>query len=153
MPPTASSVTSRKEQKAKAERVRKILSGGVATLRREDSDDELGYEDLPWEWVFTEAEDGSDEEEGEEGQEDTSRKGKRGRPSRKVSKSYKRRIIGARMGSFECKIGDCILLKADSNEAWAGIICDFLEEDEEKGVTVMCKMGLSFVRRQDLICC
>lgn len=38
------------------------------------------------------------------------------------------------MGSFQCKIGDTVLLKAEGNEAWVGIICNFREdeEDEEK---------------------
>lgn len=36
------------------------------------------------------------------------------------------------MGSFECRIGDSVLLKAEgSNEAWVGIICEFLEDDGE----------------------
>lgn len=137
MPHDTTSASSRKEQRSKAERARKILTTGGGTLRRDDSDDELGYEDLPWEWVFSGADGESDEDDG--AKEHTNTKGKRGRTSRKVSKSNERKIIGAKMGSFECKIGDCILLRADSNEAWAGIICDFLEEEEEKGVTVMCE--------------
>ena len=42
-------------------------------------------------------------------------------------------IEGARLGSrFQCKLGDCVSLKADgSKEAWIAIICDFLEEDTE----------------------
>jgi origin recognition complex subunit 1 len=125
--------TPRKQPKARAERARKALAG--ATLRREDSDDELGYEDLPWEWVYS----GGDvsEEEDDNDVEDSSFARKRGRPPRKIQKPPGRNIVGAKNGSFECKIGDCVLLKADSNEAWAGIICDFLEEDDEKGVTIM----------------
>ena len=35
------------------------------------------------------------------------------------------------MGDFRCKIGDCVLLKAEgTNEAWVGLICAF-EDDEE----------------------
>ena len=38
------------------------------------------------------------------------------------------------MGSFECRLGDCVLLKADGpNEAWVGIIYDFLDEDGDEG--------------------
>ena len=97
-------------QSAKVERARQLLRiGGVA---REDSDDELGLEDHPWEWVY--ADDGQDGEGGEE-------------------------IIGARMGSFDCKIGDCVLLKAEgAGEAWIGLICDFQEaEDGEKAANFM----------------
>lgn len=37
------------------------------------------------------------------------------------------------MGSFRCKLGDAVLLKADGNQAWVGIICDFYDdEDDEK---------------------
>lgn len=126
----------RKQQKAKAERARKILAG--TTLRREDSDDELGDDDLPWAWVYSGDGDTSDEEEGGNAG-GINVKGRRGRPARKVSKSQGGQIIGARMGAFACKVGDCVLLKADSNEAWAGIICNFLEEEEEMGISVMCK--------------
>ena len=35
------------------------------------------------------------------------------------------------MGSFECRIGECVLLKAEgTHEAWIGLICDF-EENED----------------------
>jgi origin recognition complex subunit 1 len=46
------------------------------------------------------------------------------------------------MGSFDCKIGDCILLKAEGegNRAWVGIICEFGEdENNEMSVNVMCR--------------
>jgi origin recognition complex subunit 1 len=113
-----------------------ILAG--TTLRREDSDDELGDDDFPWEWVYSGDGHTSDEEDGENPR-DSNAKGRRGRPARKVSKFQEGQIIGARMGAFACKIGDCVLLKADSNEAWAGIICNFMEEEEEMGISVMCK--------------
>lgn len=75
---------------------------------REDSDDELGLEDLPWEWIYED----------------------------KKSK----KICGARMGSFECYLGDAVLLKAPtSNEAWVAILYEFSEgetEDEDGDTTV-----------------
>ncbi|KAI4257638.1 MAG: hypothetical protein L6R42_005532, partial [Xanthoria sp. 1 TBL-2021] len=100
MPHRASPNTS-----SKAERARQFLrTGGVL---REDSDDELGLDDHPWEWIYPEATD-DDDDEAEPGQ-----------------------IVGARMGDFRCSIGDCCLLKAEgTNEAWVGIICSF-EEDED----------------------
>ena len=95
---------STKSQTSKAERARQLLSGGGVI--REDSDDELGFDDLPWEWIYSA--DSASEEEAQE-------------------------IVGARMGAFECMIGDCVLLKAEgTHEAWIGLICDF-EEDEEEG--------------------
>ena len=97
-----SRTTDRQEsQKLRAERARRFLTGGGVT--REDSDDELGLEDYPWEWLY-----------------------ERGETSRT------REIIGARMGGFQCKLGDCVLLKAEgSNEAWVGLIVSFQEDEEE----------------------
>ena len=106
-----------KLNETKAERARRYLTGGGVV--REDSDDELGLDDHPWEWIHsTEPQDNG--EDSEEGNNTT-------------------KIIGARMGAFECRIGDCVLLKAEgANEAWIGIICDFQEEDDrEKAANFM----------------
>ncbi|KAL8831745.1 MAG: hypothetical protein Q9191_000673 [Dirinaria sp. TL-2023a] len=88
----------------KAARAKQYLSGGG--VAREDSDDELGLEDHPWQWIYS-----SDQER------------KKGQPE----------IIGARMGSFQCAIGDCVLLKAEggTNEAWIGLICEFQDDEEQ----------------------
>ncbi|KAL8865755.1 MAG: hypothetical protein Q9174_006714, partial [Haloplaca sp. 1 TL-2023] len=90
---------------AKVAKARQWLhTGGIA---REDSDDELGLEDHPWEWIYSK-ETSTDDEDPDQ-------------------------IVGARMGDFQCNVGDCCLLKAEgTNEAWVGIICAF-EEDEEDG--------------------
>lgn len=90
-----------------------------AGIIREDSDDELGLDDHPWEWVYA--------------QEPAALSPKEGGSSRKRKRVDEGppRIVGARMGSFECALGDTVLLKADgSNEAWVGIICDFQDEDD-----------------------
>lgn len=88
-------------------------------VEREDSDDELGSDDLPWEWIYNV----------QEPERPTPDEPQSERKRRKVTGN---KIIGARMGDFECKIGDCVLLKADgSNEAWVGIICEFIEDDGE----------------------
>ncbi|TLD14895.1 hypothetical protein PspLS_10865 [Pyricularia sp. CBS 133598] len=101
-------------------------------ISREDSDDELGDEDLPWEWIYDadglqkrQQEDAADADDGT-----TPRKRKRTQQSCSGP-----RIVGARMGNFECRIGDTVLLKAEggSNEAWVGIICEFVEEDGDDG--------------------
>ncbi|KAK4197831.1 P-loop containing nucleoside triphosphate hydrolase protein [Triangularia verruculosa] len=85
---------------------------------REDSDDELGTEDLPWEWIY--ANDSAEPESAE----NNGRKRKRATPQ-------EGQIIGARNGNFECYLGDTTLLKAESsNEAWVGIICEFQEDEE-----------------------
>lgn len=42
------------------------------------------------------------------------------------------KIVGARIGQFECRVGDCVLLKADgSNEAWVALICEFVDDDDD----------------------
>lgn len=98
----------------------------IPGVAREDSDDELGTEDYPWEWIYEQ------EDEQEEVAEENGRK-------RKRSTVHGPQIIGARMGRFECYLGDTVLLKADGlNEAWVGIICDFqIDEDGEKAANFM----------------
>ncbi|SMR42717.1 unnamed protein product [Zymoseptoria tritici ST99CH_1E4] len=99
-----------RKKRTKLEQARHILSGGVV---REDSDDELGLEDHPWEWIY----------------ENGSKKGT---------------IVGARMGSFECRLGDTVLLKAPSNnEAWVAILHEFTEGEieEDDGEVVMEKQA------------
>ena len=96
--------------KSKAERAKQYLSvGGVA---REDSDDELGLEDLPWDWIYSE------------------------KPAKRAGGGGgERGIVGARMGDFQCMVGDSVLLKAEgTREAWIGLICTFVEDDEGEKV-------------------
>ena len=135
------------QRATKAQRARKILAG----VTRDDSDDELGIEDHPWEWIYEKGgqvdhdhavQDDEKEQEREEG---TSAQARRRRSKSIRYASLRRRIIGAKMGSFKCKIGDCVLLKADGNTAWVGIICEFMEainEDGEMGKAAkfMCKI-------------
>jgi origin recognition complex subunit 1 len=93
----------------------------IPGVSREDSDDELGSDDLPWEWIYdvqspkrTDADDSSGD-----------------RKRRKLTKGT---IIGAHIGDFECRVGDCVLLKAEgSNEAWVGLICEFVQDDDGEG--------------------
>lgn len=87
-------------------------------VSRQDSDDELGNDDIPWEWIYS---DQVPERNGDAPQSD-----------RKRRKLTGNNIVGARIGKFECRIGDAVLLKADgSNEAWVALICDFVEDDGE----------------------
>ena len=94
-----------RRKRTKLEQARHFLSGGG--VLREDSDDELGEEDHPWEWIY------------EDNYGDT---------------AGQRPIIGARMGTFECFIGDAVLLKAPvDNEAWVALIYDFVQSKDEDG--------------------
>jgi origin recognition complex subunit 1 len=126
----------------KAERARRYLTGGG--VAREDSDDELGLEDIPWQWIYATQENpahddlgNDDDDTGSTGNLDSndesssSSSRKRNIRRRKQAHSSKQ-IIGARMGSFECQIGDSVLLKAEgNNEAWVGLICDFVDDEND----------------------
>jgi origin recognition complex subunit 1 len=141
MPHREGELRSKENSKAsEAERARRYLAG--AAVAREDSDDELGTDDLPWEWIFNkpideryddketspDADNQSDADDGYT----PGRSGRKRKASQMNGDNSKTKIIGARMGSFECKVGDCVLLKAESSgEAWVGLICDFVEDDEE----------------------
>jgi origin recognition complex subunit 1 len=123
---------------SRAEQARRYLSGsGVA---REDSDDELGLEDLPWEWIYGDRHqsrgdahnNAADEFEVATTSLNPSRK-RKGRYESLPGSEWE--IVGARMGSFECRVGDCVLLKAEgNNEAWVGLICEFMEDEDEDKV-------------------
>jgi origin recognition complex subunit 1 len=109
-------------QHSRVEKARQFLAGGA--VFRVDSDDELGYEDHPWEWIYDDH--GADDAQSEKNATPRKRKA--------APTSLGKRIVGARMGSFTCKVGDAVLLKAEGNQAWVGIICDLHEdaEDDEK---------------------
>ncbi|KAI5855626.1 P-loop containing nucleoside triphosphate hydrolase protein [Tricharina praecox] len=109
------------------------LSKARARLRgvvRDDSDDELGSEDLPWEWVYSPSTGTGRDGKEKEGKE---RKDKEG-------KATERKIVGARMGSFDVHIGDCLLIKGEGlkGEAYVGMACEFAEGSggKEGGVGV-----------------
>ncbi|KAL6706518.1 Origin recognition complex, subunit 1 [Coniothyrium glycines] len=105
--------------RSRVDKARQFLTHGA--VLREDSDDELGYEDHPWEWIYAAATT-------EEPQPATSATPKKRKAAAALSA---RRIVGARMGSFRCKVGDTVLLKAEGNQAWVGIVCDFFEDLEQ----------------------
>lgn len=124
------------------ERARRYLTGGG--VAREDSDDELGLEDIPWQWIYgasandksIESERVSDDSGSGEDEvsihDDSNLFGRKRKARRGTDQRSSRNIIGARMGSFECKVGDCVLLKSESNnEAWVGLICDFVEDEDD----------------------
>ena len=110
-------------------RPKKWLTKGA--LSRDDSDDELGYEDHPWQWVY-------DNEDPEENHEKQTPSKKRKASAMEDSSRRKATIVGARMGSFAVKIGDSVLLKSpEQGKDWVGLICAFSEADED-GDEEMC---------------
>jgi origin recognition complex subunit 1 len=96
-------------------------------LVRDDSDDELGVEDLPWDWIYDSNEEIKEEPEAKDGSPEKRSRRRSSRPARQ-----RRQIVGARMGQFECKIGEVVLLKSpEAGKDWVGIISEFLEEQDE----------------------
>lgn len=96
-------------------------------LVHEDSDDELGVEDHPWEWIYDTATEIKEETDGVRVSPE-----KPGR--RRASRSARKRptIVGARMGTFECRLGQVVLLKSpEPGKDWVGIITEFVEEEDE----------------------
>ncbi|KAL1885592.1 Origin recognition complex, subunit 1 [Paecilomyces lecythidis] len=106
-----------------------LTKGGVV---HDDSDDELGLEDHPWEWIY-ESEDKQDVDQDTPDplQDEPDSKPRRRRSSRPAARKA-RKIVAARMGSFECKLGQIVLLKSpEAGKDWVGIISEFLEEENE----------------------
>lgn len=94
-------------------------------LSRDDSDDELGYEDHPWQWMY------EDEQQQDADNWDHDRTPSKKRKATEFSK--KRSIVGARMGGFVVRVGDTVLLKSpEQGKDWVGIICAFSETDEDE---------------------
>ncbi|KAI5294354.1 Origin recognition complex, subunit 1 [Ascosphaera acerosa] len=119
-----------------------LTRGGIL---HEDSDDELGDEDHPWEWIYDDAGDRDGDGDGDGDKANGTANGnnggkggggvvgatpsKRSRPKSRTKRRVKRRIVGARMNQFECRVGDAVLLKSpEAGHDWAGLICEFLEE-------------------------
>jgi origin recognition complex subunit 1 len=125
----------RKTEHGSKERARQWLTKGG--MIREDSDDELGYYDHPWEWIYE-----ADSEHDEGNESDSSQNKQPAKPRRRrLPKAPVKRpqgvIVGARMGSFECRLGQVVLLRSpEAGKDWAGIICEFLEEEDEEGELV-----------------
>ncbi|ETN42071.1 uncharacterized protein HMPREF1541_04010 [Cyphellophora europaea CBS 101466] len=96
-----------------------LMKGALA---REDSDDELGVEDHPWQWIY--------EDEGTQPESEDERTPSR---KRKASEALKKHnIVGARMGNFSVTVGDTVLLKSpEQGKDWVGLICAFSETDED----------------------
>lgn len=105
-----------------------LTKGGLA---REDSDDELGVEDIPWHWIYDD----------QLGAEDVQKTPTRKRKAKALNETG-RKIRGAKMGSFACYVGDTVLLKSpEQGKDWAGIISHFSaindDDEEEMSASIM----------------
>ncbi|RPB28297.1 origin recognition complex subunit 1 [Terfezia boudieri ATCC MYA-4762] len=117
------------QKKSNIDHARKLLRGVV----REDSDDELGVEDVPWEWIYGGLADPNTPD-------DDSPMNTPSKKRRSQREAKSRKIIGAKIGNrFECQIGDCLLIKGEglSGEAYVGMACEFTEENGEMECNVM----------------
>lgn len=105
-----------KRKRTLTEKARALLKTGA--VLRDDSDDELGVEDHPWQWIYS------------------------GDSRDKASDDIiSPKIVGARMGDFQCALGDTVLIKAAGKEAWVAMIAEFTEtEDDDGSLTKGAKM-------------
>ncbi|KAF2495937.1 P-loop containing nucleoside triphosphate hydrolase protein [Lophium mytilinum] len=117
-------------KKSRLEQARQYLTSG--TIQREDSDDELGQDDLPWEWIY-------EEETPHDAAQTKTERTLTPRKRKAAALTIGRRIVGAKIGSFQCRIGDAVLLKAEGNQAWVGIICELYDGEEEEEDEKMAK--------------
>lgn len=102
-----------------------MTKGGLV---RDDSDDELGDEDHPWEWIYDHNDENNNHSE-QATAEDTPKSSRRRTP--RPNAKRRRTIVGARMGSFECALGQVVLLKSpEPGKVWIGIITEFLEQED-----------------------
>lgn len=137
MPHTTTPLTPKQKRAEKVRKVKRILEGG-GTVGRDDSDDELGTEDHPWEWIYESANLNSEDCDG------PADDAKRSTPKRRKGRNDSQpegKIIGVKNGNFQCFIGDTVLLKAEGhNEAWVGAICSFLyDENDDMAANFLCK--------------
>lgn len=95
---------------------------GDAAVSSSDEESTRGGDD--WQWVY-----GDKIVEGGRASPDPKK--------RKASEAFPtepgKRIIAARRGNVELRLGDAVLLKAARNEQWVAIISEFLEDDVEDG--------------------
>ncbi|KAL1966463.1 hypothetical protein VTN77DRAFT_4385 [Rasamsonia byssochlamydoides] len=137
MAPISDQTSKRRKNHDNRERARQWLTKGG--ILHEDSDDELGSEDHPWEWIYEGETDENNDLEGST-ENDGEVLSSRRRSSRAAVRQAQRKIIGARMGSFECRLGQVVLLKSpEAGKDWVGIICEFLEEEDEENEGEMVK--------------
>ena len=115
------SATPRQKRAEKAARAKKLLSG--ASLRKNDLDDD----DQEWDWIYgylsagNEDEGSSDPEDEDEDNTATPRKRRR----RTATKMNSTTIIGAKKGSFVCKVGDTVMVHNSDTTPWVAVICTF----------------------------
>lgn len=125
MPPKATTLTPRQKRINKTELANKLAEAalnGDSDSSEQESDEEIGH----WERIYeTKKSNKSDDEA-------VSSKKRRGKQAKSTTKEPD--IIGARRtdDGLECRVGDCVLLKAaDDSVPWVGMIMQFTGADED----------------------
>ncbi|TVY51549.1 Origin recognition complex subunit 1 [Lachnellula cervina] len=125
MPPKATTLTPRQKRINKTELANKLAEAalnGDSDSSQQESDEEIGH----WERIYeTKKSNNSDDEA-------VSSKKRRGKQAKSTTKEPD--IIGARRtdDGLECRVGDCVLLKAaDGSVPWVGMIMQFTGADED----------------------
>jgi len=108
---------------------RRLLSGSKPAhpyASVNDDEDEVLHvetdEEEDWEWIY------SDDPAELALTNPTSGHGRMRKVSSVLQAALGSRIVGARRGKFECRLGDAVRLKADGKEVWVALICEFNEE-------------------------
>ena len=145
-------------KKARLNLARTLLQGGNGGIARDDSDDELGEDDVPWEWIYPQPSsllspvvDNKQNNNNNNDDGSLTPTKKRKRDDLMTADTEKtQQPIGARLGnSFDCQIGDCLLLKADGQKmSWVGIATEFGMNDDQMSVRIMWFSNHSEIRNR-----
>lgn len=95
-----------KKRSTKVHEARRLLSG--AAPYEENFEDELALDNPSWTWIYTQQS-----------------------SVESNNQQLKARIIGARRGRFQCKLGDALLLKASHDVSWVALLCGFSTNEKK----------------------
>lgn len=112
-------LTPRQKRNEKAARAKKLLSG--ASLRKNDLEDE----DQEWEWIYGQSVDNEDNDDSSDPEDEDNTATPRKRRRRNATKTQQTTIVGAKKGSFTCKVGDTVLVHNSDVTPWVAVICTF----------------------------
>lgn len=107
---------------------RQLLNGSTSAAKGESDVDPFHVEtdeEEDWEWIR--ADDPSELASANP----TSGHGRKRKVSTMLQEALGSKIIGARRGKFECRLGDAVRLKADGMQIWVALICEFNDVEDE----------------------